>query len=43
MSSQVLLNLLDMVRKSLAFHLFSPTHLINLVIQEHECEILFII
>ena len=38
MSAHVLLNLLNELGKiSLAFYLFSPTRLINSIIQEYEC------
>ena len=49
MSAHVLLNLLNKLGKEIkceacrAFYLFSPTRLINSIIQEHECYILFII
>ena len=40
MSAHVLLNLLDDLGEK---DKFSPTRLINLLVQEHECRILFII
>ena len=49
MSAHVLLNLLKEVRKRnkceacRSFYLFFVTRLINSIIQEHECKILFII
>ena len=43
MSAHVLLNLLNELEKSLTFYLFFETSLINSLIQEHACQILFII
>ena len=44
MSGHVLLNLLNELRKrSLAFFLFFTNGLIDSLIQEHKCQILFII
>ena len=49
MSAHVLLNLLNELRKEIkceagrAFYLFFAMSLINSIIQEHECQILFII
>ena len=48
MSAHALLKLLNELRKkdkmrSFAFYLFFATSLINSIIQEHECKILFII
>ena len=48
MSAHALLNLLNMLRKEIkceacrAFYLFLATHLINSIIQEHECWIILI-
>ena len=41
MSAHILLNLLNSL--SLAFYRYSTTRLINSIIQEHKCKILFII
>ena len=38
----VLLNFFKLVAKSLAFYLFSPTRLINLIKHEHSCKILYV-
>ena len=43
MSVHGILNLLNGFGKSLAFYRFFETSLINSIIQEHACEILFII
>ena len=43
MSAHVLLNLINKLRKSDKFYRFSSTGLINSIIQELQCKILFII